>query len=207
MASEQPSERPVLDLTARARAYILELRAAEDDPEAVALRVEITGVAGSDFAYDLAFAPVDGAAPDDLVADLDGLTVIVPAASVRRLRGSVLDLPDEGLVLRNPNRPSPFGDTGELGLQGSVEERIEQLLDQTINPGLAGHGGYAQLVAVDGDVAHLLMGGGCQGCGLAQATLTAGIEAAIVDAVPEISRVVDVTDHAAGENPFYAPTA
>ena len=205
MASEQPADRPVLDLTDRARAHLLELRATEDDAEAVGLRVEVTGVAGTEFSYDLAFARVGDAAPDDVVADREGLPVIVPAGSVRRLRGSVLDLPPEGLVLRNPNRPSPFGAGGDL--DGSVEERIEQLLDRTINPGLAGHGGYAQLVAVEGDVAHLLRGGGCQGCGLAKATLTAGIEAAIVDAVPEISRVVDVTDHAAGENPFYAPTS
>jgi Fe/S biogenesis protein NfuA len=88
-----------------------------------------------------------------------------------------------------------------------VEDRVTAVLDRLVNPGLAGHGGFAQLIKVEDDTVHLLMGGGCQGCGLAQATLTAGIEAALVDAVPEITRVVDVTDHASGQNPYYAPTA
>jgi Fe/S biogenesis protein NfuA len=199
-------ERPILRVTEPARSSILEMRAAEADAEGLALRVEVTGSAGAEYAYDLTFQALEGAAAGDVLYDQDGLPVIIPADSVRRLEGSVLDLPAEGLVLRNPNRPSPFGPTEDLRLEGDVAERIQRLLDEQINPGLAGHGGHAALVHVEGDTAHLLMGGGCQGCGLAQATLTAGIEAAIVDAVPEIRRVVDVTDHAAGENPYYAST-
>jgi Fe/S biogenesis protein NfuA len=198
-------ERPILSVTDRARTSILEMRAAEDEPSDLALRVEVTGTSGSEYVYDLSFAPLDHAEDADVVYELDGLPVMVPADSVRRLVGSVLDLPGDGLVLRNPNRPSPFGPAAPLALDGDVAERIQQLLDEQINPSLAGHGGYATLVSVEGDAAHLLMGGGCQGCGLAQATLTAGIEAAVVEAIPEIRRVVDVTDHASGANPFYAP--
>jgi Fe/S biogenesis protein NfuA len=63
----------------------------------------------------------------------------------------------------------------------------------------------AQLVGVEGDTAYVRLGGGCQGCGMAGVTLDQGIESAIVAAVPEVARVVDVTDHASGENPYYAP--
>jgi Fe/S biogenesis protein NfuA len=58
---------------------------------------------------------------------------------------------------------------------------------------------------VDGEIAYVRLGGGCQGCGMATVTLDQGIESAILESVPEIRQVVDVTDHAAGENPFYQP--
>ena len=78
-----------------------------------------------------------------------------------------------------------------------------QVLEEQINPAIASHGGYAELVAVEDSIAYLRMGGGCQGCGMAAVTLSQGIEVAILDTVPEISEVVDVTDHASGDNPYY----
>ena len=67
------------------------------------------------------------------------------------------------------------------------------------------HGGMARLAGVEGDTAYVRLGGGCQGCGMATVTLDQGIESAILAAVPEVKRVVDVTDHAAGESPYYEP--
>ena len=84
-----------------------------------------------------------------------------------------------------------------------MAQRVAQVLEQQINPSIASHGGFAELVAVEGDTAYLRMGGGCQGCGMAKVTLSQGIEVAIKDAVPEITRVVDVTDHSSGDNPYY----
>ena len=84
-----------------------------------------------------------------------------------------------------------------------MAERITEVLNRQINPSIASHGGHAELVAVEDDVAYLRLGGGCQGCGMASVTLSQGIEVAIRDNVPEIARVVDVTDHAAGENPYF----
>jgi Fe/S biogenesis protein NfuA len=77
------------------------------------------------------------------------------------------------------------------------------VLDHQINPSIALHGGHAELVAVEEDTAYLRLSGGCAGCGMAAVTLSQGIEVAIFDAVPEIRRVVDVTDHASGTNPYY----
>ena len=73
-----------------------------------------------------------------------------------------------------------------------------------MNPSLAAHGGFATLVGVDGATAYVTMGGGCQGCSMSAATLTAGIRASILDAIPEITDVIDATNHEMGENPFYA---
>ena len=78
-----------------------------------------------------------------------------------------------------------------------------QVLEEQINPAIASHGGHAELVAVEEPIAYLRLGGGCQGCGMAAVTLSQGIEVAILESVPEITEVVDVTDHASGANPYY----
>ena len=106
-------------------------------------------------------------------------------------------------MLRNPNRPEipRLGDPIEL--TGSVEDKVRQLLDQQVNPAIAAHGGYAGLVKVEGSAAYITMGGGCQGCAMSALTLREGIESAILATIPEITEVVDTTDHSSGENPFY----
>jgi Fe/S biogenesis protein NfuA len=202
---------PVLTVTEDALGTILGLRDAEEDGATLALRVEITGARGSDYTYDLAFEPLAEVAEGDAVYQQGDLSVWIPAESVANLTGSTLDLPgipgQGGLVLRNPNRPNPFAselDTGSLELTGDTADKIRQLLDQQINPALASHGGYANLIGVDGEKAIVEMGGGCQGCAISAMTLRDGIERAIKDNVPEITEVVDATDHAAGENPFYS---
>ena len=87
---------------------------------------------------------------------------------------------------------------------GTVEERLTTVLERVINPSIASHGGRAELVAVEGeDTAYVRLSGGCVGCGMAAVTLSQGIEVAIRESVPEIERVVDVTDHASGTNPYY----
>jgi Fe/S biogenesis protein NfuA len=198
----------IVTVTEAALAWILDLRAKEDEPESLGLRIEVTGIGGRDFTYDLAFEPLDEAEDDDVVGAQGGLSVVVPAASVDRLRGAVLDLPSNsaqgGLVLRNPNRPETprLGDAIEL--TGTPEDKVRQLLDQQVNPAIAAHGGYASLVRVEGETAYITMGGGCQGCAMSALTLREGIEAAILGAIPEITDVVDETDHAVGANPFYS---
>jgi Fe/S biogenesis protein NfuA len=94
--------------------------------------------------------------------------------------------------------PAPTAD-----LTGDVAQRVIQVLDQQVNPAIAAHGGRADLVAVEEEIAYLRLSGGCAGCGMAAVTLSQGIEVAIFDAVPEITRIVDVTDHAAGTNPYF----
>ena len=88
-------------------------------------------------------------------------------------------------------------------LSGDVAKRLVQVLDQQVNPAIAAHGGRADLVAVEDDTAYLRLSGGCAGCGMASVTLSQGIEVAIRAGVPEITHIVDVTDHAAGENPYF----
>jgi Fe/S biogenesis protein NfuA len=204
----ETEEKLVLRLTDEALVTVTGIRDAEDDPENLALRIEVTGVRGTDFTYDLAFEPVTDAAPEDSVTAQGGMTVWIPADSVAKLTGATLDVPSRegqgGLVLRNPNRPDPLGmDGGAIELTGTIEEKVTTLLDAHVNPALASHGGFAELVKVEDTQVFISMGGGCQGCAVSAMTLRDGIEKAIKEQIPEVTEVVDTTDHGAGENPFY----
>jgi Fe/S biogenesis protein NfuA len=198
----------VLTITDPAREKILELRAQEDDPDDLGLRIEVTGVRGVEYTYDLTFDPIAEAHPEDgdLLEKAGELAIIIPLDSVDALRGATLDLPTTGgqvgLVLRNPNRPDPLSGA-HLELTGTTEEKVRQLLDEQINPALAMHGGFAALDRVEGDVCYVTMGGGCQGCAVSAMTLREGIARSIKEAIPEVREVEDTTDHTQGENPYY----
>lgn len=198
--------KPVVMVTDAARAKILELLTEEgDDPSEMGLHIEVTGDSGPEYSYELTFDSLDAAAADDSVVDWLGLSVIVPATSVDKLQGATLDVPPDGapgMVLRNPNRPSPLAGM-DVELTGDVPERINTLLEVAINPSLAQHGGWAELRAWEEPRAYMMMGGGCQGCAVSSITLRNGIERTLKDQIPEILEVVDVTDHAAGTNPYY----
>lgn len=103
---------------------------------------------------------------------------------------------------REPISPAVFDHLSNLPMD-RVEADIRTLFEESINPALASHGGYVRLVDVRDRDVYVEMGGGCQGCASARATLRYGVENAIRRVAPQIREVVDVTDHAAGENPFY----
>ena len=193
----------VLSVTDGARAKVLEVRAGEPDPESQALWVEVSGESGGAFTYDMYFRPVDEIGADDSVYVDDGLTVVVAADSIDQLRGATLDFSSTGMVMQNPNAPAPRAPSPEADLSGETAQSVVKVLEEQINPAIAAHGGWAELVAVEDGVAYLRLQGGCQGCGLATVTLSQGIEVAILDTVPEITSVVDVTDHASGTNPYF----
>lgn len=196
----------ILKLTDEGLEKVLEIRAGEDTPESMALRVEITGQQGVDFTYDLSFMAVEEVTKTDIVSEFNGLPLIFPAETVERLTGATLDLPSNpvqgGLIIRNPNRPDL---TSEMSfeLTGSIPEKLQQLLDQQINPSLAAHGGFVQIDKIEETVVYLTMGGGCQGCSMSAETLREGITVMVGQAIPEITNIVDVTDHDSGENPFF----
>ncbi len=204
--TETEGDEVILTVTEAAIAKILELREAEDEPSGLALRVSVTGIAGPEYTYDLTFEPVADAEETDILYEQGELPVMVPADSMDSLQGATLDLPGTdgqgGLVLRNPNRPDPLAGV-DLDLTGTTAEKVQQLLEQQINPGLAAHGGFAELKGVDGEKVYVLMGGGCQGCAVSAMTLREGIAASITSAIPEVTEVIDVTDHDAGQNPYY----
>ena len=205
--SMMETRRETFDVTPAALEKVIELRNSEVDGDQLALRIEVTGAQGVDYTYDLAFELLAEADASDVpFAVGGGLTVLIPDRDVAKLDGASLDLPSNpnqpGLVLRNPNRPD-LGPNAELDLNGSVEDNVREVLTKRINPSIAAHGGFAELVSVEDDTVIVKLGGGCQGCGMANATVTAGIERTLRELIPEIERVVDLTDHASGENPYF----
>ena len=198
---------PVLTVTEAALEIVLGVRSAEDEPERTALRVAITGSNMTEYTYGLDLVPFDEIDPGDVRYQQGPLTVVVPADSAEQLRGATLDTPANsgagGLVIKNPNTPDPLAGL-DLELTGDLADKVRTVLDQAVNPALDSHGGYAALVGVDGTRAFITMGGGCQGCAMSRMTLTEGIQKMLMDALPELTEVVDATDPPAGENPFYS---
>lgn len=211
--AQTAEELAVVTLTPEARNVVREALGQEPDPERLALWLEVRGVQHAQFVYDLYFQAVADADGEDAVERDGELAVVVPEASVDRLRGARLEWSTDGeggLVLVNPNTPEPeaTGVPAEVlaaGTGGILGARVTAVLDEVVNPSIASHGGRADLVAMDEDkaVAYLRLSGGCQGCAMSRMTLTQGIETALRDEVPELTGVVDVTDHAVGENPYY----
>lgn len=197
------AEDQVLLIDPDALEAIIQLRDQEPGDEEFGLLIEVTGFRAGQFQYELSFMPVADAG-DRLVESHGNLKVIMPADDAPKLHGSTMSLTDQGLAMNNPNSPaSPAMQAPAGDLTGPLADQVQQVLSQQVNPAIAGHGGAAELVSVDDTTVFLRLMGGCQGCGMAQVTLKQGIERILLDAIPEISEVVDVTDHASGANPFY----
>jgi Fe/S biogenesis protein NfuA len=172
---------------------------ADEERHGLVLRLGITGRQPGGFQYKLGFVREDERAVDDVVIEAGSFKVFVDAESVPNLQGATLDFQEDelqsGFKINNPN--SGWADPKAMAIQ--------KLLDEHINPAVADHGGFVVLLDVKDDIAYVALGGGCQGCGMADVTLKQGIEALITEEVPGISRVIDQTDHASGSNPFYQP--
>jgi Fe/S biogenesis protein NfuA len=202
----------ILTVTDAAIEKAVMVRAREDDPERHALWVEVVG-SGVQPSYDLYLRPRAEVPDGAHVQDHGRIAVVIPPGSIEALRGATLDRQGDlltgGLVLHSPSPTpaSPAMGAPPEALDGPVAERVHHVLEEQINPAIAAHGGSAALVAVEEGVAYLRLGGGCVGCGMVAVTLTQGIESAILQMVPEVHRIVDVTDHAAGTNPYYEPAA
>jgi Fe/S biogenesis protein NfuA len=228
-------EQPLLAISGVALERVRQFRAALPDPAGVGLWVRVTGTAGGEYTCVLSLDPVNPAGSDDFVQAEGDVLIVAPADGVEKLRGATIDWredpPRSGFVVVNPNKPrAPLtlpvlpmsGPTGPGGaptgrppewaasersgdLDSDVARRVVAVLERDVNPTIAAHGGHAELVGLEGATAFLRLGGGCQGCGMATVTLSQGIEVAITDAVPEIEAIVDVTDHASGNNPYFEP--
>ncbi|MEW6732778.1 MAG: NifU family protein [Acidobacteriota bacterium] len=108
-----------------------------------------------------------------------------------------------GASIRRYLQPEAY--QGDLVSSEIIREKVQHVLDSQINPNLASHGGYVELISVENNNIYLRMGGGCQGCGAADMTLKMGVERMIREEVPSVGMVLDVTDHASGQNPYYSP--
>ena len=189
----------ILTLTELAQEKVRAAQAAEQRSDA-ALRVTVLEE-GAAFKYNLEFVEGGSQGEDDTVVISEEIRIFVDPTSTERLQGSVLDYVDElsgsWFKFDNPNQPALAKDP--------IAVRVQQVIDDKVNPGVASHGGWVSLVGLDEGRAFLQFGGGCQGCGMIDVTLKQGVEVMIREAVPEIVEVLDTTDHAGGTNPYYQP--
>ena len=190
------NEKTLLDVTKTAQEKIQGV-IENEEVEVEGLRVSIEGRSASAFQYSLGLATETE--EDDIVIDMGTFKVLVDPNSADDLKGAVIDyvedLNSSGFKIDNPNTPT---------WDNPKAQKIQELIDERINPAVAAHGGQIELLNVEDDAIYIHMGGGCQGCGMANATLKHGIEAMIQEVFPEIKQVIDTTDHAAGTNPYYA---
>ena len=198
----------IISITDDALRELLTLREAEPEGDRLGLRLEIVSEPGEPFRYDLSFDVVTKAAFTDEVrthsTEAGSLKVIIPAALIDLLEGATLDHTEsQGLVIRNPNKPKPPSVEG-LVSDDELSAEVEALIKTEVNPALAAHGGFVTYVGHDGEgTAYLTMGGGCHGCSMSRMTMLEGVQTMLVEQVPAIERVRDLTDHASGENPYY----
>ncbi len=170
--------------------------------KALLLRIAVVGVTAKGFRYDFSLDKPEYVKESDVVVEADGFKAVVDANSAEKLQGATIDWVenDDGSAdfhIDNPNNP-------KLDTSNPLVQRMQQLLEDEINPAVASHGGTVELVDVKENRVYLWLGGGCQGCGMATVTLRQGIETLIKENIPEITDVIDVTDHASGSNPYYA---
>ena len=150
--------------------------------------------------YRLAFVAEGQPAEKDTVIEFEGFNIYIDEASVPFAQDITLDFVDglmgRGFKIDNPHKVPPH-------LKGTIAEKVQAVIDDKINPGVASHGGHVSLIDVKENTVYLQFGGGCQGCGMVDVTLKQGVEVMIKEAIPEIDRVLDITDHAEGTNPYY----
>ena len=192
------AETPLLEVTEAAQEKIHAVIQTEE-VEVEGLRISIQGKTATAFQYSLGLATE--VQDDDIIIECENFKVLVDAESAPDLKGAVIDyvedLNSSGFNIENPNAPT---------WDDPKAQEIQKLIDERINPAVAAHGGQIELLNVEENAIYIHMGGGCQGCGMANVTLKHGIEAMIQEVFPEIKQVIDTTDHAAGDNPYYSPS-
>ena len=200
----------MIQITPAARARIQEFVNAEMVREP-ALRITLDAGAQSPLArtYAISLVEKEDRERTEIAINVDGIRIFLNLDTSNLLSGAVVDWLEEngnsGFRVSDPNaRPAtPPRESGDLPISGPMAERVQRVIDEIINPGIAAHGGFVELVDVSDDTMYLRMGGGCQGCAASAATLRMGIERMMHEHVPEIQNIVDVTDHEAGVNPYY----
>lgn len=186
----------MLTFTDTAKERVLQFMEAQRSQGVTALRI-----AGNRTEQRLWLVKDEDRRSDDRVQNEAGFDVFLDPLSAGNLKGATVDF-IEG-VMQSGFRvfyPSPVW-------VDPLAQRVQDVIDRHVNPGVAGHGGNVTLEGVEDGIAIIRFGGGCHGCGAADLTLKQGIDRILKEQVPEIRGVQDATDHSTGENPYYASGA
>ena len=191
----------MLTITDGAKAKIQESMKAEGK-ENLGLRLTIEGSGPGGTQYGLALVTPDEVTEDDEVVEIGEFKVYLDAHTAPKMKNAKVDfvetLSESGFKVENVDEAVQWDDPRA--------QKVQKIIDDRINPGVASHGGWVELLGVKDSTVFLKLGGGCQGCGLVDVTLKQGIEVMIQEELPDITQVIDQTDHAGGQNPYYQPS-
>ena len=204
--TEEQDMKP-LELTPSAVDKIAELIATRAaGPQAVRVIVQLGGANGGQSEFK--FVDPSSQLEEDTVLDMGPFMIFMDPKANEALVNAKVDFDEQkyasGFHIEYDNPMSRYLNSRRKDWgDDPIANKVQDVVDNQINPGVAGHGGWVVLLDVQGDTAYIEMGGGCRGCAISQMTLKDGIERIIKEEIPEILRVLDTTDHSNGENPYY----
>jgi Fe/S biogenesis protein NfuA len=192
----------MIEISKTAQAYLRELLAKQDHKD-VGIRVFVSQPGTAQAETCIAYCRPGEEQTDDIPVSYDGFTAWIEKRSEPYLEGGMVDFQDDRmggqLTIKAPNARVPA-----VGPDAPIEDRINYVLYNEINPGLASHGGQVTLLEViDGNTAVLQFGGGCQGCSAVDITLKQGVERSLLAQIPELVAIRDSTDHSVREHAYY----
>lgn len=193
---------PMIEITESGQTYLKELLD-KQDCEGIAIRVFVLDGGTPKAETCIAFCRPGEEQADDEVFEYNGFRAFIEKKSKQYLEEAIVDFSKDSmggqLTIRAPNSRMP-----RITDDSPLEDRINYILYNEINPGLAAHGGFISLVEVTEDgIVVLQFGGGCQGCGMVDVTLKDGVERTLMSQLPQIKEIRDVTDHSMQENAYY----
>ncbi len=192
----------MVSITESAQEYLVELLK-KQNVEGIAVRVFILDAGTPRAETCISFCRPGEEKADDEVQQYEGFKAFIDQPSIPFLEDAVVDFQKDSmggqLTIKAPNSRMP-----KINEDSPLEDRVNYVLYNEINPGLAAHGGMVTLEEIhEGSVAVLRFGGGCQGCGMVDVTLKDGVEKTLLQQIPQLTEVRDVTDHSVTENAYY----
>ncbi len=178
---------------------------AEQKSGLLAVRINVTGDAeAGNMQSEFSFTKIEDIEGKDILQEVGPFSLVFDPESAEKIRGALVDFDDKkymtGFHIEYHNQvsvePSKIWDD-------EVSQAVQKVLDEQINPSLSSHNGWVNLLEVKEGKAFIEMGGGCKGCARSQLTIKQGVEKYVFSNVPEVKAILDVTDHAGGENPYY----
>jgi len=196
----------MLTFTDRAKEMVLTFMD-QSGEELQALRIHVSGGSPVAPSFELALVDDSDGGAEDVKIDAGGFSVLVDTGSAQKLDGSTVDFVNRvngsGFEIIPPSSPSAAAAPGDGVPKGGLADKVQLILDEQVNPSIASHGGQINLVDVRETEVFMEMTGGCQGCAMSRMTLRQGVEKMIRQHVPEVTVIHDVTDHDAGDNPYF----
>jgi Fe/S biogenesis protein NfuA len=193
----------MIEISASAQTYLHDLLAKQDD-QGVSIRIFVAQPGTPQAETCIAYCRPGEEQEGDIAVEYEGFRAWFEGRSEPYLEEAEVDYQEDQmggqLTIKAPNARVP-----KVGPDAPIEDRINYVLYNEINPGLAAHGGVVSLVEVTSDgEAVLQFGGGCQGCSAVDLTLKGSVETTLLERVPELSGVKDMTDHTVTENAYYS---